>query len=288
MRQTLHFKTNVLIKNLVGKDLINDDNIAIVELVKNSYDAESEGVLVKFTNFSEKESSTEASQIIIADKGVGMDITDIKDKWLNMAYSEKKLLDQENGAYLAGNKGIGRFSCDRLGKKLDLLTRKKGDEILFLHIEWKDFEVEGDKDLTIQKIPISVTSIDEKRAEEITGMKFPKRGTVLVVSALRAIWNRERLFETKTSLEKFLNPNQLFLRDRFKITLSVPGLEKGDGKSYPERINSEIRNQIFDKLKFNSTFIEAKVSDDGETVKFVLFHEGDKVFELIEFIPVLL
>jgi hypothetical protein len=282
MKQTLHFKTNVLIKNLVGKDLINDDNIAIVELVKNSYDAESEGVLVKFTNFSEKEASTESSQIIIADEGVGMDITDIKDKWLNMAYSEKKLLDQENGAYLAGNKGIGRFSCDRLGKELDLLTRKKGGEILFLHIEWKDFEIEGDKDLTIQKIPIDVTSIDEKRAEEITGMKFPKRGTVLVISALRAIWNRERLFETKTSLEKFLNPNQLFLRDRFKITLSVPDLEKGDGKSYSERINSEIRNQIFDKLKFNSTFIEAKVSDDSETVKFVLFHEGDKVFELIE------
>jgi signal transduction histidine kinase len=284
MKETLHFKTHVLIKNLVGKDLINDDNIAIVELVKNSYDAESEGVIVKFTEFSENEISTESSQIIIADEGVGMDITDIKDKWLNMAYSEKKLLDQENGAYLAGNKGIGRFSCDRLGEKLDLLTRKKGGTLLHLHIEWVDFEVEGNKDLTIQEIPLDVISIHETQAAKLAGLsKFPKNGTILVVSKLRSVWDRERLRETKTALEKFLNPNQLFLRNRFRITLSVPGLEKGDkGKSYPERINSEIRNQIFDKLKFKTTYIDAKVSSDGKTVKFVLFHQGDKVFDLLE------
>lgn len=284
MKETLHFKTNVLIKNLVGKDLINDDNIAIVELVKNSYDADSDGVLLKFTNFSEKEASTESSQIIIADEGVGMDLTDIKDKWLNMAYSEKKLLDQENGAYLAGNKGIGRFSCDRLGEQLDLLTRKKGGNLLHLHIEWADFEVEGNKDLTIQEIPLEVVAIQDEYAAKLAGLpKFPPNGTVLVISKLRSIWNRERLTETKTSLEKFLNPNQLFLRNRFRIKLSVPDLEKGDkGKSYPEKINSEIQNQIFDKLKFNSTYIDAKVSDDNKTVQFALFHEGDKVFELIE------
>ena len=38
----LHFQTHTLLKDLVGKDLINDDNIAIVELVKNSYDSNSE------------------------------------------------------------------------------------------------------------------------------------------------------------------------------------------------------------------------------------------------------
>ncbi len=105
----------------------------------------------------------------------------------------------------------------------------------------------------------------------------------MVVSKLRSVWDRERLRETKTSLEKFLNPNQLFLRNRFRINLSVPGLERGDkGKSYSERINSEIRNQIFDKLKFKTTYIDAKVSDDSKTVKFVLYHEGEKVFELVE------
>ena len=69
MQKTLRFKTNTLLKNLVGKDLINDDNIAIVELVKNSYDADSSNVLVRFADFSSNGISTDSSQIIIADEG---------------------------------------------------------------------------------------------------------------------------------------------------------------------------------------------------------------------------
>jgi len=284
MKKTLHFKTNILLKNLVGKDLINDDNIAIVELVKNSYDAESESVLVRFTKLSPKDISTKSSQVIIADKGVGMDITDIEDKWLNIAYSEKVLLEQENGAYLAGNKGIGRFSCDRLGEQLDLLTRKKGGELLHMKIHWPDFEVEGDKDLTIQAIGLDIVSIDDAKAARIAGIpKFPRTGTILVISTLRSTWDRERLRQLKTALEKFLNPNQLFLRNRFRINLSVPDFEESDkSMAHPDRINGEIHNQIFDKLKFNSTYIDAKISDDNQAVSVVLYHEGEKVFDLIE------
>jgi len=283
MNKTLYFKTNTLLKDLVGKDLINDDNIAIVELVKNGYDAGSEKVLVRFAHFSKKESTT-LSKIIITDEGSGMDLTDVEDKWLNIAYSEKILVEQENGAYLAGNKGVGRFSCDRLGEKLDLLTRKKNGELIHLHIQWRDFETKGDKDLTIQKIPINVRTIDNVEAIKISGLQyFPDSGTVLVISTLRSVWNRDRLQELKTDLEKFLNPNQLFSRDQFKINLSVPDLKKSDeGKSYPERINGEIQNQIFDKLKFNSTYIDTKISDDKKIISTVLYHEGEKVFDLVE------
>lgn len=284
MKKTLHFKTNTLLKNLVGKDLINDDNIAIVELVKNSYDAESEDVLVRFTHLSKKGESTESSQIMIQDKGSGMNISDIEDKWLNIAFSEKKLSNQENGAYLAGNKGIGRFSCDRLGELLDLLTRKEGGDLLHLQINWTDFEIEGDKNLTIQEIDLHVNTITESQAAKLAGIpKFPKHGTALVISKLRSIWNRERLRELKTSFEKFLNPNQLFLRNRFKVYLSVPDFKEADkDKPYPERINGEVQNQIFDKLKFKTTYIEASISGKDNTVTVILYHEGEKVFHLVE------
>jgi len=284
MKKTLYFKTNTLLKNLVGKDLINDDNIAIVELVKNSLDAKSDGVLVRFTDFSPRGVSTESSQIIIADEGIGMDLVDIEDKWLNIAYSEKILFEQERGAYLAGNKGIGRFSCDRLGKQLDLLTRRNGSELLHMRIRWHDFEREGEKDLTIQEIPLDAVSINDGQAAQLAGiLKFPETGTILVISSLRNTWNRDKLRGLKTSLEKFLNPNLLFLRDQFRINLSVPTFEKTDaGKSYPDRITGEIQNQIFEKLKFKTTYIEAKISDDAETLSVVLYHEGDKVFDLVE------
>ncbi len=195
MDKTVYFKTNTLLKNLIGKDLINDDNIAIIELVKNSYDAQSEIVTVKFTHFSpSKKNSTNLSQIIVMDEGDGMSLTDIEDKWLNIAYSEKKLLAQESGAYLAGNKGVGRFSCDRLGEQLHLLSRKKGDDIFHLHIQWSDFETEGKKNLTIQQIPLVIQTINDEQAAKFVDLKkFPKHGTILVISNLRSKWGKDRL-----------------------------------------------------------------------------------------------
>lgn len=284
MKKTLNFKTNTLLKDLIGKDLINDDNIAIVELVKNAYDAGSDSVLVRFDGFTKGGNTSKSSRIIIADKGCGMGLDDIENKWLNIAYSEKKLAHQENGGYLAGNKGIGRFSCDRLGEKLDLLTRTEGGVLLHLKIVWPDFEIEGKVDLTIQQIKLVITDIAEDDAANLAGLKsFPISGTVLVISTLRSDWDRNRLLELKESLERFLNPNQLFLRNKFRITFSAPDLKDGDkGKEYSEKINVEIKNQIFDKLEFNSTYIDATISPKDGTIKTELYHDGEPVFKLVE------
>lgn len=284
MRKTLHFKTNTLLKNLVGKDLINDDNIAIVELVKNAYDAGSESVLVRFDSFPNKGKTTAISRIVIADQGCGMNIDDIEDKWLNIAYSEKKFIPQENGSYLAGNKGVGRFSCDRLGAKLDLLTRVQDGDLLHMNMEWAAFEVEGKKDLKIQDIGLDITDIGTNEAAKLAGIKnFPAKGTALVISNLRSEWDRDKLLDLKRALEKFLNPNQLFQRNSFRITLSAPDLLPADRKKdYAEQVNVEIKNQIFEKLEFNSTYIEATISPVDNTVKTELFHDGQPVFRLVE------
>ena len=53
---------------------------------------------------------------------------DIENKWLNIAYSEKKEKKEEYGRTLAGNKGVGRFSCDRLGKYLTIYTKQKNQQ----------------------------------------------------------------------------------------------------------------------------------------------------------------
>jgi signal transduction histidine kinase len=284
MKEQLNFITNTLLKNLVGKDLINDDNIAIVELVKNAYDAGSDVALVRFLGFGRNGKTSSLSKIIVADKGSGMNLDDIREKWLNIAYSDKNLKPAITGAQLAGNKGVGRFSCDRLGERLDLLTRAKGGDILHMAINWPDFEIEGRIDLTIQSIKVSVASISENEAIELCGfIDFPKTGTVLVVSDLRSQWDRETISPLKESLEKFLNPNQLFLRKKFKITLSAPELlEKEHGKDYAARVNVEIRNQIFDKLEFNSTFIESTISSDNKTITTELNHDGKAIFKLVE------
>ena len=151
----LFFSVKAGIKNIVGKDLIADDNIAIFELVKNSYDAYASKVIITF----------EDDKIIIADDGKGMSIDDIEKKWLALAYSAKKNGDEDNGidqTFLerrksyrdhiqekrkyAGAKGIGRFSCDRLGEELLLSTKKiNTNTIEQLKIDWKDFEKKDEK-----------------------------------------------------------------------------------------------------------------------------------------------
>ena len=128
----LHFKTNVQIKSIIGKDLINDDNIAILELVKNSFDADAKRVDISFCNLKENDDkddkkegdfTDQTSRLIIRDDGVGMNSSDIDDKWLNIAYSEKKSNSKQYNRMMAGAKGVGRFSCDRLGQFLNLYTR---------------------------------------------------------------------------------------------------------------------------------------------------------------------
>ena len=83
--EKLSFRVSSGLKNIIGRDLISDKYIAIFELVKNSYDAQSHNVSISFS-----ETSDGSSRIIISDDGFGMSYKDIIDKWLFVAYSEKK------------------------------------------------------------------------------------------------------------------------------------------------------------------------------------------------------
>ncbi|MBV5634658.1 ATP-binding protein [Pseudomonas aeruginosa] len=280
--KTVHFKTNTLLKDLVGRDLINDDNIAVVELVKNSYDANSRSVTIEFhgiKNWSDRS----RSKIIISDRGVGMSLDDIENKWLNIAYSEKRITPQQHGHYLAGNKGIGRFSCDRLGERLDLFTRRESGDLIHLEIEWPDFEVSDQRDRVIQDVGIRLHENPTKDIPLLFEKNADYSGTVLIISRLRSEWNYEKLGELKRALEKFINPNQAFSSEKFTIKLDIPEYTKEDqGRSSSEKINGQIKNQIFKSLEFKTSFIESEISDDGEYITTRLHHEGDLVFELQE------
>ena len=80
MENSLQFKISSALKDLVGKDLITSDNVAIFELVKNSYDAYANHVVITFSK----------NKITIADNGKGMSLSDLKDKWLFLGFSAKK------------------------------------------------------------------------------------------------------------------------------------------------------------------------------------------------------
>ena len=289
-----HFKTNVLLKNIVGKDLINDDNIAVLELVKNSYDAGANKVELHFRNMTPTRSGKPRTvkhageiegepQILIVDNGSGMTRKDILDKWLNIAYSEKKYEQKKGKRILAGNKGVGRFSCDRLGRELNLYTRTHGGEMVHLFIDWRQFEVENRPKLEIQSIPVSLDKLELEEVREKTELPHWTKGTILHISGLRSFWGTDAVLSLRSYLERLFNPNQPFEKEKFTLEIIAPDFEDYDADADKhERVNGEIRNEIFERLNFKTTNIESIVDDQGKFVTTVLSHDGREVYRVVE------
>lgn len=283
MGDKLFFTVKTGIKSIVGKDLITDDYIAIFELVKNSFDAHAKNVIITF----------EESKIIIADDGKGMSKDELQEKWLALAYSAKKDgsededSEERNSSYrdeiqkkrfYAGAKGIGRFSCDRLGKKLILYSKREIDKnVNQLNINWTDFENNDKEDFI--KIPVDYNPIS------FNPNLFPNysiSGTILEINNT-LFWDREKIKDLKHSLEKLINPftekNDFQIKiicerekneDQYGLYKSAPN----KGKKYNERdkVNGYVKNAILDILKIKTShikilitdgFIETKIMDRG-------------------------
>jgi signal transduction histidine kinase len=281
--QPLHFKVHAETKNIIGQDLINDDSIAIVELVKNGFDAGAVAVEVLFVGPVSQGASIDAAQIVIKDNGKGMSDADISDKWLNIGYSEKRV-DKSTGRKLAGNKGVGRFACDRLGKVLNMYTRKsKSAPIQLVQVKWSNFENKATLESTIQSVPVDLGQISLSDYRKATGFSSFDHGTTIVISALRANWDREKLVTLRRSLERFVEPNAAFESNSFSIELQADEFEETESSEDPsDRINGKIENQIFQKLKYNTTYITASISEDAKSIKTELFHEGQRVYSVVE------
>jgi signal transduction histidine kinase len=286
----VNFRTNVLLKSIIGKDLITDDNIAVLELVKNSFDAGSNKVGIEFKNLlhnSENpdisQSKKNASKLIISDTGKGMSEYDLVNKWLNIAYSEKKEKREEYGRILAGNKGVGRFSCDRLGRYLTIYTKQKGGKYTKLFIDWEWFEVDGNIDLNIQDIQLETIEISEDDFEEMTGYKTFSNGTLLEINSLRESWNHNKILSLKRQLERLINPNQSFKSSTFDIEIFAREFEVFE-KDFEDfnKINGKVSNRIFEKLSFKVTSIQSKITRDGKHIVTLLMDRGNTIFTLVE------
>ena len=149
-----------------------------------------------------------------------MNYEDLKNKWLFVAYSAKRL-GKENEDYrdkiktqrvFAGAKGVGRFSCDRLGRHLNLITIKDefNAKIENLIVHWEDFENADEKEF----VNIKVTH------NELIDTSYKiKNGTILEITGLRDNWDRKRILDLKKSLAKLINPNQGNDSERFTIEI---------------------------------------------------------------------
>ncbi len=286
--EKLQFKISSALKNIIGKDLIIDDYIAIFELVKNSYDAHASQVDITF----------KTNSIIIQDNGKGMSKDDLLKKWLFVAYSAKELgiedlefndesifneeIDYrdkiENNRIYAGAKGIGRFSCDRLGKRLRLISRKTSESSYHqLDVDWGKFEENPENEFV--DIAINYSRPSE---EKILEYKKFEHGVILEINFLRDTWKREQKLELKNSLGKLINPFENKLMPSFQIILhDKDELYEDKNEEYDRRkVNGLVKNTVIDILNIKTTNIEVHI--EKEKITTTLTDRGELIYKIEE------
>ena len=137
-RRVAQLRPRARLMQHLGEDLIPNDRVALVELVKNAYDADATTVLVRFVG--DKEASSPAS-IEIWDDGHGMDAQVIEQVWLEIAtpHRVQNKMSESGARRVLGAKGLGRFSVARLASRLRLETRRDSLEEILLETDWDDF-----------------------------------------------------------------------------------------------------------------------------------------------------
>lgn len=223
----------------LGSELVSDSVTAIMELIKNSYDADADYVKVTINT---KEPLTDATlfypnhlgYILIEDNGIGMNEKVIKDSWLVISYSNKRAVNgvkpktQKNRTPL-GDKGLGRLSTQRLAEVCEIYSKTANDAPIHVGFEWNSFD-EATK----------LTDVEVKMNNEPFGHD---QGTRLVLSGITDIvsWSGDNLERFKAQISQLVSPYQE--NKPFKVYLEIDGNRvdiEGDYKKLDEVCLSDI------------------------------------------------
>jgi len=180
----------------LGENLVTNRAIALSELVKNSYDADATNVILRIKNVRKP-----GGTIIVEDNGIGMSLSTFKITWMRIATIDKETnpISRIYGRQKAGKKGIGRFVCRRLSKKLILksvsrLDKSNKKEELNAVFDWTSFSPGSE----VNEIPVKFST---KEVDEETPV-----GTVLVLEDTHEGWNEWNIRELRNELADLISP----------------------------------------------------------------------------------
>lgn len=269
-----HFRISAFLKDVLGRDLVTNEFVAVFELVKNSLDARAERVDIVF--------DLDADTLWIVDDGDGMSPKDLREKWLWVAYSAKREEMAERDyrdridpyPRYAGSKGIGRFSVDTLGRELRLYTRAApSGPVATIDIAWSDFE--GDAREEFQDVPVEIESRSAfsrvPSASPVSGS-----GTILEIVQLRHDWDATALGRLRSYMEKLIDP--FGTSEDVPIYLSAAGGDLTHEEA--AELSGPVSNDIAEVLRGKTTRITFEAA--GEVVETALIDRGLEVFRIRE------
>ncbi len=284
----LKWRFDVNTFRLLGRDLITDRITALFELVKNSYDANAENVTIEFINVS---TTNPESKIIIKDDGIGMTLNDIQNKWMVIGTNSKRkdLYSPEpyKRRYI-GEKGIGRFAVDKLGQRVNIRTKQKGDEKeLVATINWQTYQdlAESQQNLDLfadnQADNAQKLFTDIENDYEYVAPSF-EHGTVLEIFLPREVWQLDDIERSYKELSRLVSP---FHEAKYPFNIFIEALEY---EPYFEAKLVESDEKQFASSFFELTFnpktrLQEYLFFDRDAQNVVIKEKEEQSFGLIKF-----
>jgi len=233
------FRPRAQMMTLLGDESISDETVGLLELVKNAYDADATEVYIELSGLH----NIEAMRLVLRDNGCGMTWEDIQQKWLSPATNHKKKQKREKkrtlrGRLPIGEKGVGRFAAQKLGRRLMMVSRASGAREVVVKVNWDDFEKE---DAYLDDVELSV---EEREAEVFSGSAT---GTLLVIEQGRTRWTKELLKKLQRELRRLQSPFQekklIDFRVRFRCP-DYPEYEKIETSDILDRAHYVFRGYV--------------------------------------------
>ena len=281
----LKWRFDVSTFRLIGRDLITDRVTALFELVKNCYDANAQNVNVIFENVG---AGKKQAIIRIEDDGYGMSFEDIRDKWMVIGTSSKRVRPYSPNPFnrkCVGEKGIGRFAVDKLGDKVSVITKKKGAEKwLKVDIDWTAYytEIEKETDIRLFTDVENVYTYNDAENPDASGTK-------LIITSIREPWTKKEIEHLMREISKIISPfANLSYPFKFRVFAPEFDIDQESIRTLDDFNNATISLNIdFDEAKklqqsvfydkekntFNHHFIPLK-SFGGIRMKIFFFDES--------------
>lgn len=227
------FNVSAKTARLIGRENVSNLEGALIELIKNTYDADAKKCVVYY------ESSTD--RLFIIDNGIGMNKDVIINNWMTIGNSTKKeSVFTKSGRVNTGEKGIGRFALDRISEKCTMLTVSKDERFEWL-VNWENFDSSemitdtyAELNDISENIPEFLSDLDNEFLCDMLKSDFTGTGTCFVLENLRDQWNEAVIERVKSSLQKLLPPME---NNVFELFFFLQDTKTKDARILPDLLN---------------------------------------------------
>lgn len=248
----IEFDVDAYTARLIGRENVSKLEGAVLEIVKNAYDADANVCLLYYSN-------TE-NCVYIVDNGCGMKEEVLRTHWMAIGNSSKKSsYVTKNGRIQTGAKGIGRFALDRMSDECDMLTISEEGGLEWI-VDWRDFD--GRKRISEVKAKVYDTDVsllehvgicnwrNQAVVSEIEKCNFSGTGTAFRLDRLHDVWDERTMKRLRNHLENLLPPDviQNFCIWFFDDVTSVEDalITSANVESYDYRIDFQVTGDLVD------------------------------------------